>query len=94
MLWGGGNIFELLFITEATTISGGRNVAFNKTTWQSGHYDDKATSDKAVDGCTETYYLSACCIHTKEEWRPWWQIDLGAIYNIREIVMIKRWECE
>ena len=83
----------MLFIVEATARSGRRNLALKKPTWQSSTYSGFSTSDKAVDGCTKNEYTSRCCIHSGEEWRPWWEVDLGAVYNIGEIVMTKRWDC-
>ena len=68
-----------------------RNLAFMKPTWQSSTFSDMGTSDNAVDGCMKNTYRSACCMQTRDDWKPWWEVDLGQIYNIGEIIITKKW---
>jgi len=57
------------------------NLALNKTAAQSS---TSTPASNAVDGSTSTY------CHTYSSSSQWWQVDLGAVYNIDTIQMIKR----
>ena len=67
------------------------NLALRKPTTQFEKYHKSRASSKAVDGisnlvlgkdsCAQTY------VPTKWYHRSWWQVDLQAIYAIREIVI-------
>jgi hypothetical protein len=66
------------------------NIALNKTTRQSSTYPANLafgpdfTSVRAVDGSTSTFQ------HTYNSANEWWAIDLGKVYSLSEINMIKR----
>ncbi|GMH43801.1 hypothetical protein BSKO_11735 [Bryopsis sp. KO-2023] len=48
---------------------------------------------RAVDGSTNPKYGSGSCTHTKKQRNPWWQVDLGATYQITKVVITNRGDC-
>jgi hypothetical protein len=49
-----------------------------------------ATASRAVDGVTDGNWNKNSVTHTNLEYRPWLQIDLGAVYDISEIKIYNR----
>jgi hypothetical protein len=41
----------------------------------------------AVDGNTDGYFLNQSTTHTKLEYKPWWQVDLGSQKKINKIII-------
>jgi len=50
-------------------------------------------SSKAVDGNKNTNYTFEGCTHTKNSTGSWWQVDLGSVYEIRDVVITNRADC-
>lgn len=53
-----------------------RNLARDQPTQQSS-LAFNGTSDRAVDGNTNGNWRQGSVTHTREEFQPWWQVDLG-----------------
>ena len=102
-----GTITESTTITPpvAQGTSGGQNVALNKPARQSTDYadnpgDPSCKANLAVNGAVDpktgaplgSLYGNQVT-HTKLEKSPWWQVDLGASYNIESIVIWNRTDC-
>ena len=72
-----------------------RNLALAKPTKQSSQSLSRAPS-RVVDGNRNTNYFSNSCSHT---WHTtpnpgaWWQVDLGAVYEIHSVVITNRRDC-
>ncbi|OCT75080.1 hypothetical protein XELAEV_18034070mg [Xenopus laevis] len=47
----------------------------------------------AVDGNKETNYARHPCAHTKEDFAPWWQLDLKKRHKIETVVIVNRMDC-
>ncbi len=47
----------------------------------------------AVDGNTDGYFLNQSTTHTKLEYKPWWQVDLGSQKKINKIIIYNRTDC-
>lgn len=67
------------------------NVALNKPTTQSSLYSESFPASRAVDGITTG--RNPDFTHTKDGTDPWWQVDLGAVYDVEEIVIWNRTDC-
>ena len=65
------------------------NVALNKPTKQSST-DFDGNSERAADGNTDGKYSAHSVCHTSKDDNPWWEVDLGAIYDISEIIIWNR----
>jgi hypothetical protein len=70
-----------------------QNVAQGKATQQSASpYGASGTSAAAVDGNTNGVWDAGSVTHTDEQ-SPWWQVDLGATYDIARIRIYNRTDC-
>ena len=73
------------------------NVALSKAARQSSEYrEDIAGASKAVDGNTDgnfKFNSQNSVTHTQNERSAWWEVDLGAIYEIDHIVIWNREDC-
>ena len=65
------------------------NVALGQSAVQSSTSFNGAAS-RAVDGNTDGVYLNASVTHTGFEVSPWWQVDLGEVYDLETIVVWNR----
>ena len=61
------------------------NLALNQPAVQSSTYAGGVPS-RAVDGDTST----SVCTQTAAENDPWWRVDLGTFYPVREVVIVSR----
>ncbi|XP_048252780.1 receptor-type tyrosine-protein phosphatase epsilon-like isoform X1 [Haliotis rufescens] len=79
------------------------NVALNKPATQPGNLDDTQWCHKetgavcgvkkanlSVDGNIDTQYWKGSCSHVAIQDNPWWQVDLGQVYNISWIKIYNR----
>ncbi|XP_048252782.1 receptor-type tyrosine-protein phosphatase epsilon-like [Haliotis rufescens] len=79
------------------------NVALNKPATQQGDYNDTQwchketgdvcgvkTANLSVDGNTDTQYWKGSCSLAAIQDKPWWQVDLGQVYNISWIKIYNR----
>merc|ERR1712038_1042506 len=66
-----------------------RNIALYKKASQSSSYSTsrRYAATNAVDGDLDSTIL------TKYEWEPWWRVDLGGLYSIREVIIFNRKDC-
>ena len=51
-------------------------------------------ASKTVDGTRDGYWDHNGCTHTLSEKGAWWQVDLQAVYLIREVIITNRVESE
>ena len=68
------------------------NLARGKPTTQSSTYQTYH-SDKAVDGRKANALRENSCAHTGTQKGPWWQVDLKAVYVIRQVFIKSRGDC-
>jgi hypothetical protein len=68
------------------------NFAYRKFATQSSDYENGVAS-KAVDGNTDGHWGSNSVTHTGNASNPWWQVDLGATYNVNQIQIWNRTDC-
>ncbi|XP_070554909.1 fucolectin-like [Ptychodera flava] len=67
------------------------NVAQGKPAFQSSDKRrNRFGSENAVDGNFNTNAHKGSCSWTKKEYQPWWQVDLGDVHSIYEVVITNR----
>ena len=77
----------------------GTNVALGKPARQSSEYGDGAApASLAVDGITDGNFSVGSVTHTAEgpgggSTDPWWEVDLGADYELSRLTLHKRTDC-
>ncbi|XP_062835973.1 fucolectin-like [Anolis carolinensis] len=72
------------------------NLARGRLAFQSSLYPDPdyGVASKAVDGnCNGDWYGSRSCTHTKQEYEPWWYVDLGDQYAVNTVLVKNRGDC-
>jgi len=69
------------------------NMAFGKLASQSSTPLSNATADRAIDGNTSGNWADNSVNHTGYEHQPWWQVDLGSVQQIGEVVLWNRTDC-
>nr|XP_006818003.1 PREDICTED: uncharacterized protein LOC102801828 [Saccoglossus kowalevskii] len=62
------------------------NIAYNRSTSQSST-DYGGMSSLAVDGNIDSRYSGGSCTHTAQQDNPWWQINLGDVYDEVTVVI-------
>ncbi len=64
------------------------NVAYNKRTEQTGAYNGY-TSERAVDGNTDTYPERGSCAHPDDSsiTQAWWRVDLESLHIIYSVTL-------
>jgi lysophospholipase L1-like esterase/uncharacterized cupredoxin-like copper-binding protein len=81
---------EPLTLAEVEVFSSGRNVALQAKATQSSEAWGGAP-ERAIDGDASPSFGSGSQSHTTEGQRdPWWEIDLGSMQNIDEVVIHNR----
>jgi len=85
-----GCIYNCVAVNPQIYIS--TNLALGKPTKQSTTYKTYSSS-KAVDGKKSNVLRENSCAHTMGQKGAWWQVDLGAVYEIRQVVIINRGDC-
>jgi hypothetical protein len=68
------------------------NIAINKTAQQSSDLGGGVAA-RAVDGNTSGVWGDRSVTHTLEENHPYWEVDLGASYDLDSIVIWNRTDC-
>ncbi|XP_040211119.1 fucolectin-like [Rana temporaria] len=89
-------MFGFLIVAQCCTPEPGAvNVARNGTASQSSDQQFRVMgyASKAIDGNTEGDFHKGFCTHTKDEYEPWWDLDLKKTYNISSIVITNRRDC-
>lgn len=87
-----------LFFVLSLAVSGlaQENLALNKPARQSSEYGNNgAPARLAVDGYKDGNFSIGSVTHTAEPATtdPWWEVDLGGIYEIREMRIYGRTDC-
>nr|KAG5709099.1 hypothetical protein BaRGS_028555 [Batillaria attramentaria] len=87
-------IFVLLLL-PAVGLASYSNVAAGKTAKHSSLYPwYGGEASKAVDGNADPNWDSCSCSHTSDEdTSPWWYVDLGGTYIIKQVVITNRGDC-
>lgn len=71
-----------------------QNLALGKKAYQSSTpYPNMGQAGKAVDGNTDGNWSNGSVTHTNSEANPWWEVDLGAMYDIEKIRVWNRTDC-
>ncbi|MEM9566529.1 MAG: discoidin domain-containing protein, partial [Actinomycetota bacterium] len=78
--------------TNAVCGNGAANLAEGRPAEQSSIAFAGAPG-RAVDGNTDGVYRNGSITHTANQSQPWWQVDLGSIEVIEEIVLWNRTDC-
>ncbi|MBW7944186.1 DUF2341 domain-containing protein [Patescibacteria group bacterium] len=68
------------------------NVALNKSAAQSST-NSGADASRAVDGNTNGNWAGNSVSHTNSDANAWWQVDLGAVYDLSHINIYNRTDC-
>ena len=76
----------LLFVAVVPVVDVTKNLALKKPTRQISTQSNAYGSSVAVDGSRANYPLTRCS-HTTRTINAWWQVDLVATYEIREVVI-------
>ena len=76
-------------VVDSTT-----NLARGKPTKQSTtEILTRGGASKAVDGNSNSDFTASSCTETRESTGSWWQVDLGSVYGIRDVVITNRGDC-
>ena len=72
------------------------NYALGKTGSQSSTYNHSVNpvAAKAIDGNTDGVWANSSLASTNNEVHPWWQVDMGGIYQIQTIKLWNRTDAE
>lgn len=81
--------FALIALLPFALTAQSSNVAKGKAARQSSNAFS-TTASLAVDGNTNGKWGSNTITHTNEENNPWWEVDLGGVYDISEIKIWNR----
>ncbi len=76
-------------VVERVSSSAGVNIAKGKQCKASSEAYGGVAS-RACDGNTNGAFGQNSCTHTKDENDPWWEIDLGSIYDVSKITIWNR----
>lgn len=83
---------SILFFTT-NHICGQKNIAQGKRTSQSSTHGALGAAKVAVDGNFSGVWKDKSVTHTKKEANPWWEVDLGQLYDISKIEIFNRTDC-
>ncbi len=75
-----------------TAPSGASSIALNMPATQSS-VANSAPASRAVDGNTDGNWGSGSVTHTNADAQAWWQVDLGAMTPINDLVLFNRTDC-
>ena len=68
------------------------NLAFSKPTKMISTFRSYS-SDRAVDGDSQTVLMLSSCIHSRVETNPWWRVDLEQVEPVNEVYIVNRGDC-
>ena len=68
------------------------NLAFRKPTKMISTFRSYS-SDRAVDGDSQTALMLSSCIHSGDETNPWWRVDLEQVEPVNEVYIVNRGDC-
>jgi len=72
---------------------GAENLAYRKTATQSSVGHAWGGAGNAVDGDPDGNFAHRTVTHTSNELTPWWQVDLGSVQSVGEVVLHNRTDC-
>ncbi|XP_043400700.1 pentraxin fusion protein isoform X2 [Chelonia mydas] len=75
------------------TTTGVPNVAPNGIASQSSRYMYSYNAQNAIDGSLSANALMGECTHTRQEWSPWWRLDLKSEHKIFSVALTNRGDC-
>jgi len=81
-----------LSLAEVKVIAGGDDLALGKEASQSTD-DFGAVASRAVDGDLSGYWGDASMTQTQQQSQPWWQVDLGHVSSLGDVVLVNRVDC-
>uniref|UniRef100_H3AZ00 Fucolectin tachylectin-4 pentraxin-1 domain-containing protein n=1 Tax=Latimeria chalumnae TaxID=7897 RepID=H3AZ00_LATCH len=70
-----------------------KNVALRGKVSQSSIFELKGAADNAVDGDRNSNYYAGSCTLTRDDFAPWWSLDLQQPHKISTIVITNRGDC-
>lgn len=78
--------------TPPPTTDNTGNIAIGKKAYQSNcsSREDCPDANKAIDGNTDGRFIVGSITNTGEDVYPWWEVDLGAVYDVSKIVIWNR----
>ena len=68
------------------------NLAFSKPTKMISTFRSYS-SDRAVDGDSQTALMLSSCIHSGFETNPWWRVDLEQVEPVNEVYIVNQRDC-
>ncbi|XP_066490577.1 pentraxin fusion protein-like [Tiliqua scincoides] len=81
-------------IVDASIVPiGDPNIAVGKISSQSSTYEVKGESSKAIDGSFASSYDNGDCTLTKQDFEPWWMVDLISAFQISAVLITNRGDC-
>ena len=80
---------KILHFAELEVLSRGKNLALKKPVRQSSE-DFAGKASRGNDGNPDGEYERGSVTHTKTENNPWWEVDLGQMQEIEELVFWNR----
>lgn len=75
-----------------TPPAGLQNLALKKTATQSSTLNG-GDAARAVDGNTDGNWSAGSVTHTDSSKQAWWQVDLGAVYKLKQVFVYNRTDC-
>jgi hypothetical protein len=85
-------VLGVVLATPAPTPTPPTNLAQGKPATQSSEIFGGVAS-RAVDGNTNGAWSGNSVTHTNSEDQPWWQVDLGAVYQLQTVRVWNRTDC-
>lgn len=82
-------LLVLFFFFISLNVKAQQNIAMGKRAYQSSTIHG-ATANRAVDGTSDGLWHNNSISCTHKENQPWWEVDLGAEYEITSIVIYNR----
>ena len=80
------------FLVQPDEVDWTKNLALGKPARQST-VTNNAGPSRAVDGNKNSIFRAKHCTHSANIKGNWWQVDLGAVYEIRDVVITNRGDC-
>ncbi|XP_039678937.1 uncharacterized protein LOC120573323 isoform X2 [Perca fluviatilis] len=94
MEWTWRLIFIWGFILLSFTLTlQAANLALGGVAAVSSIWDSWTAPSLAIDGNPDSTYSHRSCVSTLYQDNPWWRVDLGGLYNISTIVILRRSDC-
>ncbi|XP_041649524.1 fucolectin-1-like [Cheilinus undulatus] len=72
----------------------GENLALKGKATQSSLYDAQGIAYNAIDGNRHNVRLDGSCTHTKQDFSPWWRVDLTKTHKVFSVKITNRREAK